>query len=112
MDAMSEAEIRDQLKVVLVAAMRDRHRRRVTTCRTALAALDNATAVPTTDQPAGQTNVGLAAAEVERRVVDENQARTIILAEAADLDAAAEHHSADAAVELAAEAAFLRGLAG
>jgi hypothetical protein len=85
--------------------------------RTALAALDNAEAVPCApaEAAASSTHVagghaGLGAAEASRRVLAEDEERAIVRAEVEDLRAAAAEYSAAGQDERAASAARTAGV--
>lgn len=84
--------LRTRLRVELTARMRQRDRVAVATLRTALAALDNAEAVPVTplprtgDGPVAQAVLGVGAAEVERRALSEVDEVALVRAELASLD--------------------------
>ena len=84
----TKADLRPPLRRQLKAAMRDRDRIAVSALRDAIAALDNAEAVePGQDVPAQVSEhvaggvVGLAAAELERRILDPASQRSIVRAE-------------------------------
>ncbi|WP_323100972.1 hypothetical protein [Intrasporangium sp. YIM S08009] len=115
---MTTSPLRLALRARLTAAMRERDRGAVSALRTTLAALDNAEAVPMSDVPglvAGPSSsehvagaaVGVGAAEVDRRVLGEDDERAVVEAEVASLFDAARHRrgTGDGAGAEAAEAA-------
>jgi hypothetical protein len=78
-------DLRDHLRLGLKAAVRDRDRIAVAALREAIAALDNAEAVPVDTDPDAQVGqyvaggvVGLGAAEAERRTLDAKAQQAII----------------------------------
>jgi len=111
--------MRTKLREGLTAALKDRDRVAASAIRSALAAIDNAEAVPADPAPvstAGNEHVagaaiGLGAAEAERRHLTEGDIRSIVAAEVRDrTDTAAEyerHGRDDAAERLRTEAAVL-----
>ena len=106
--------LRDQLRAALTGALKARDRQAASVLRSALAAIDNAESVQTSGRGAGaieQSPLGLAAAEVARRELTENDIIAIVQAEIADReDAARGYESAGAvepAVRLRQEAAYL-----
>ena len=101
--------VRSRLQSALRAAMKERDAAAMSALRSALAAIDNAAAVPVSGQrpsaapsrAAPSENVpiaggvaGLGAAEVARRAVTEEEAAAIAAAEAADRRAAARDYRA------------------
>jgi hypothetical protein len=83
----SDDDLRSQLRRHLCVAVRDRDRIAVAALRDAIAALDNAEAIPTdADMPARSGEyvagaaVGLGAAEAERRILDAGEQRAIVRA--------------------------------
>ena len=99
---MTTSPLRLALRARLTAAMRERDRGAVAALRTALAALDNAEAVPLADLPrrlAGPSGsehvagaaVGVGAAEADRRELAEDDEHAIVAAEVASLLEAALH---------------------
>jgi hypothetical protein len=120
--------IEQRLRTALTAAMRARDTVAVSALRSAVAALDNATAVPPSlDSGPGSAHVagsavgagavGAGAAEAPRREPTEAEAEALVRAEIADRLAAAETYGAGAAAdrlrtEASHLAAILGGLAG
>lgn len=109
--------VRVLLRAELTRAMRARDRESVAVCRTALAALDNAEAVPIDDvPPAGAVEasaIGVGAAEAQRATLTPAQERAIVEAEIAEREAAAgglQSSRPQRAQELLREAALLREL--
>ena len=115
----TSAPIRQALRDALPGAMKTRDTPSRNAIRSALAAIENAEAVPvdgaagvdaTSEHIAGAA-VGVGAAEAERRELDEEQALEIVSAERDErLSAAAELRAAgrgDRAADLEAEAAAL-----
>lgn len=108
--------IRDALRAALVAAMKQRDRAAVSVYRTALAAIENAEAVPPADSlRAGAIEAspsGVGGAEVARVSLSEDQVRGVVVAEAAERRSAAELLAADpvAADRLVREAELLDAL--
>jgi uncharacterized protein YqeY len=92
--AQVRPSLRQRLRDALVAAMRERDRVAVTALRGALAAIDNAEAVDTSAVASGSlaiesSPVGVGAAEVERRVLSDEDIVQIVRSEVADREAAA-----------------------
>jgi uncharacterized protein len=90
----SELPLRQRLRAALPAALKARDRVAVAALRATLAAIDNAEAVDrpaTVDQRLAieQTPIGIAAAEVERRVLTADQVEHIVRTEVAEREAAA-----------------------
>jgi uncharacterized protein YqeY len=114
-----DGAIRPRLEQALREALRERNAVAVSAVRSALAALDNAQAVPAapatgaSDSPhfAGAA-AGLGAGEAERRRLGEAEARDIVRAEVAERQAAAREYDrrglADQAARLRREATVLR----
>jgi hypothetical protein len=109
--------IEQRLRTALTAAMRARDTVAVSALRSAVAALDNATAVPPSpDSGPGSAHfagsaVGVGAAEAPRRELTEAQAEALVRAEIADRLAAAETYGAGAAaVRLRTEASHLAAI--
>jgi uncharacterized protein YqeY len=109
--------IEQRLRTALRAALRARDAVAVSALRSTLAALDNATAVPSSDAPAPGASpiagavVGLGAAEVPRRELTEAEAVAVVRAEIAERTAAAQTYGpGPAADRLHAEADHLRAL--
>ena len=80
---------RERLRAALSAALRQRDSARVAVFRTALAALDNAEAVPVGEQDPGSlaleaTPVGAGAREAERRQLSEEDVVFVVRAEISD----------------------------
>jgi len=117
---VADSAIRKRLEGVLRETLRARDTVAVSALRSALAALDNAQAVPAAPAPvAGASSphfagaaAGLGAGEAERRRLSEAQARDIVRAEVAERQAAAREYErrghADQAGRLRREAAVLR----
>jgi len=117
---VQDSAIRPRLEQALREALRARDTGAVSALRSALAALDNAQAVPAAPAPvAGASSphfagaaAGLGAGEAERRRLSEAQARDIVRAEVAERQAAAREYErrghADQAGRLRREAAVLR----
>lgn len=86
--------VRTALRAAIVDAMRSRDREAAATYRTALAAIDNAEAVPATQAPrAGaieSASLGVGVADAPRRTLTELQMRGIVAAEADALREAAQ----------------------
>lgn len=110
--------VRARLRAALTPAMRARDTAAVAALRSALAALDNAGAVPTSTDPASPASehvagavAGVGAAEVARRELTEAEQVAIVRAEVAERGAAATVADgagrADHAARLRAEAAAL-----
>ena len=93
---MPAVPLRQRLELALRAALRTRDTIAVSALRTALAAIDNAGAVPAGPAPTAGTGglhfagavSGLGAAEAERRALTELEAEQIIRAEVAERQAA------------------------
>ncbi|PZF79266.1 hypothetical protein [Jiangella anatolica] len=82
---MTADALRARLRTDLGAAMKTRHRDAVTALRTALAAIDNAEAVPTaapppdaTSEHIGGAHAGLGAAEAARRELSLEDVRALL----------------------------------
>ncbi len=108
--------VRELLRTELTRAMRARDRAAVSVCRTTLAALDNAEAVPIdVVPPAGAVEasaIGLGAAEAERAALTPAQERALVAAEIAERESAARGLATSypqRAEALAREAELLRG---
>jgi hypothetical protein len=95
--------LRDRLRARLTQARRDRDVELAAALRTAIAAIENAEAVPSGPVPARSVTtsehvagavVGVGAGETDRRGLDEEDERGIVRAEAADLRSAAGQYSA------------------
>jgi uncharacterized protein YqeY len=94
-DVANEA-IRDRLRRALRDALRSRDKAATSALRSALAALDNASAVPSGSGPAPASGphfagalTGLGAGEVPRRGLADGEAARLVRAEIADREAAA-----------------------
>lgn len=111
--------MRANLRAGLTAALKARDRVAVTALRSALAAIDNAEAVPV-DLPQGTVTgnehvagaaIGLGAAEAERRHLTDTDVRSIVEAEVRERSAAAEEYERlgrdDLAEKVRAEAEVL-----
>ena len=86
----TDSPLRSRLRAALVDARRARDAETVSTLRTALAALENAEAVPTGSVAGALEDapVGVGAAEAERRVLSEADELAVLDAEIAALDEA------------------------
>lgn len=86
--------VRTALRAAIVDAMRSRDREAAATYRTALAAIDNAEAVPATQAPRDgaieSASLGVGVADAPRRTLTELQMRGIVAAEADALRKAAQ----------------------
>jgi uncharacterized protein len=87
----------DRLRAALPAAIRSRDTSAVSALRSALAAIENAAAVPPSGGADGRTEtglptVGLGATEVARREQDSAEVERIVRAEIADRQAAADEY--------------------
>ncbi|WP_244929467.1 hypothetical protein [Nocardioides sp. W7] len=102
---MTDSALRADLRARLTRARLDRDRAGAAALRSAIAALENAEAVPVASGAAGPAEVssehvagaaaGLGAAEAERRVLDDAEERAIVARERAELlDAAASYDAA------------------
>ncbi|KAA0023632.1 GatB/YqeY domain-containing protein [Antrihabitans cavernicola] len=112
--------MRTELRRDLTTAMKAKDRTAVAALRSALAAIDNAEAVPSDSLDAVATDgehvagahVGLGAADVARRVLTDGDVRSIIESEVHERDAAAEKYEAmdraDDALRLRSEGDVLR----
>lgn len=111
--------MRANLRADLTAALKARNRAAVTALRSALAAIDNAEAVPVDDpldSASGNVHgagsaIGLGAAEAERRHLTEADLRSIVENEVSERSAAAQEYEqlgrTDLAQRLRAEAEVL-----
>lgn len=111
------ADLRAELQSRLRDAMRQRDKTAVSACRTALAAIANAEAVPVDAVPrAGAIEgsaIGVGAADAPRRELSGDHIRAIVLGEIAERDQAAQSLAAtgpERAATLRAEADVLRDL--
>ncbi|WP_026820534.1 GatB/YqeY domain-containing protein [Arthrobacter castelli] len=112
--------MRDTMRRDLKTAMKARDRVAVTAIRSALAAIDNAEAIPVERSVAengtaevAASAVGIGAAEADRRDLDAEDMRAIVEAEVNDRTAVAGEYEqaghSDAGDKLRAEADVLRG---
>jgi uncharacterized protein YqeY len=99
---VQDTPIRQRLQLALRGALRARDTIAVSALRTALSAIDNASAIPVGPAPAGTGGphfagavAGLGAAEAERRTLTEPEVEQIVRAEVAERQATA--HSYDQA---------------
>ncbi|GAA2666651.1 hypothetical protein [Actinoplanes palleronii] len=84
--------LRDRLQAALLPAMKAKDRVTVTALRSALAAIENAAAVPSRDTGSGLPATGLGVTEVPRRAQDDAEIERIVRAEVDErLTAAAEY---------------------
>ena len=115
------ADLTDRLRAALTVAMRSRDRDGVTALRTALGAIDNASAVDpgesgpaVADGPIAGAASGVGATEAARRELTDADVAAIVEAEIAERDAAATDYEragrVDGAIHLRAEAAALRAV--
>ncbi|GAA4031786.1 hypothetical protein GCM10022247_66060 [Allokutzneria multivorans] len=110
--------MRASLRASLTAALKARDRVAITALRSALAAIDNAEAVPAERSPTtgsehvAGASVGVGATEAQRRDLTEADLRSIVENEVRERTAAAADYSArglhDTATQLRAEAEVLR----
>lgn len=114
---MTSPSLRDTLRTRLTSALKDRDRASASTVRQALAAIDNAEAVPVETLPrAGAIEgsaVGLGAADAARRQLTEAEILALVCAEQlSHLEAAAavESHAPERAEEHRRAAALLGSL--
>jgi uncharacterized protein YqeY len=84
--------LQQRLQAALPAAMKARDKPAVTALRSALAAIDNAAAVPPQEASFGLPAVGLGVTEVARRDQDEAEIERIVRAEIADRLTAADEY--------------------
>jgi uncharacterized protein YqeY len=110
--------LRERLRAGLTEARRERDAELAGALRTAIAAIENAEAVPTSSPAAAAVPTsehvaggvaGVGTGEAERRLLDEEDERGIVRAEAADLRSAARQY---AAAGRSAEAAAAERVAG
>jgi uncharacterized protein YqeY len=115
---VADTGTRQRLQLALGEALRARDKVATSALRSALAAIDNASAVPAAPAPAGAggphfagTVAGLGAGEAERRRLTEAEAEQIVRAEVAERQAAAHDYDqtghADQAGRLRREAQVL-----
>lgn len=92
--ASSDADLRARLRRALTTAMRARDADTLLAVRSAIAAIDNAEAVPVEAAPAAgaieNAAVGVGAAEAQRRVVPPTEQEALVRAEIDERIAAAE----------------------
>ena len=105
--------IRGVLRRHLRERMVARDRPAVQAIRSAVAAIENAEAQPTDGSSATEQLLGAStSADVARRVVSDEEARAVVVAEIDELDAAARHHRSigrsDSAVTIEGQADLLR----
>jgi len=84
--------LQQRLQAALPVAMKARDKPAVSALRSALAAIDNAAAVPPRDSDFGPASVGLGVTEVARREQDETEVDRIVRAEVAERLAAADQY--------------------
>lgn len=80
----TDSPLRTRLRTALLGARRDRDAGTVSALRTAIAALENAEAVPAPQRPAGALEdapLGVGASEARRRVLDEADELAVLDAE-------------------------------
>jgi uncharacterized protein YqeY len=102
----TDSPLRSRLRSALLDARRDRDAEKVSTIRTALAALENAEAVPAHGRAGGaleQAPVGVGATEAARRVLSDAEEQAVLDAEIASLEQARRAY-ADSVPERAAAA--------
>lgn len=94
--SIESVPVRQQLRDALGVAIKARDRSAASVLRTTLGAIENAEAVELTESEGGSTSlaieqivVGVGAAEVERRLLTEDDVRGIVRSELAERDAAA-----------------------
>lgn len=111
---MSASPIVDRLRAAATDALRARDRVTLAAVRAALAAIDNASAVPLTDEHrAGAVEASGRVADVPRRELSEQDRRAVVSAEVRERLQAAEQvrgHRPDVAAELESTAALLQRL--
>jgi uncharacterized protein YqeY len=94
---MEDSAVRQRLQTALGAALKGRDKIAASALRSALAAIDNASAVPAASAPAASTGgphfagaiAGLGAAEAERRYLSEAEIEEIVRTEVAERQTAA-----------------------
>lgn len=88
--------IRQALRTALTDALRARDKTAIAALRSAIAAIDNAESVPIGEHRAGAIELAgtLGAAEVPRKILTEDDIRTILQCEVADRRAAAQDYQA------------------
>lgn len=116
-----DSPLRTALRSRLTTAMRARDREAVSVLRTAVAAIENAEAVPVGEAPRPVTSgdvagaaIGLGAGETPRRTLDDAAERTVVEAEVRSLAEAEQLYAGtgnrDRARQAAAGAALLEGV--
>jgi hypothetical protein len=117
--AANEASVRAALRREMSRAMKERDRRALAAYRTALSAIDNAEAVPLTDEHrAGAVELsplGVGRTDAERRPLTERDMRELVRLQAEDCRVTAlvlERTNSDAAQELHRDAMLLLELLG
>ena len=104
-------QLRQKMKIDLMNAMKAREQLKVATLRSVLAALDNAEAVPAVERPRLTAPVIGQSQEVPRRVLSEEDIRTIIQREADERNAASTEYArlgqAEESARLQAAAALI-----
>lgn len=113
---MNTTELRDALRVDLKTALRARDRTSMSALRSALAAIDNAQAVPTEARAGAveDASVGVGTTEAERRTLTGADLRDILQQEVDERRAAAtecDPHAPERAERLRAEAAVIAAYA-
>lgn len=108
-----DGAIREVLRRHLRERMVARDRPAVQAIRSAVAAIENAEAQPTDGSSATEQLLGASAStDVARRLVSEQEARAVVVAEIAELDAAAREHRSigrsDSAATIEQQAGLLR----
>jgi uncharacterized protein len=94
---MDDSSVRQRLQLALRAALKGRDKIAASALRSALAAIDNASAVPAAPPPAASTGsahfagtaAGVGAAEAERRFLSAAETEEIVATEVAERHAAA-----------------------
>ncbi len=114
----TDSPLRDRLRAALLTARKARDAQTVSTLRTALAALENAEAVPTAVSSGAieDAPVGVGATEAQRRVLSDADELAVLDGEIASLDEAGRTYAdsvperADAARRAAQTLADVRGV--
>ena len=111
----TDSSLRDRLRVALLAARRARDAQTVSTLRNALAALENAEAVPTgvASGAIEDAPVGVGATEAQRRVLTDADELAVLDSEIASLEEASRAYAdsvPERAVAARAAAQMLAGL--
>jgi hypothetical protein len=109
----TDSPLRTRLRTALLEARRARDAETVSTLRTALAALENAEAVPAAARAGAleDSPVGAGAAEAERRVLTHDDELAVLDAEIAALDEAGRAYACSAPERAAAAREAARRLA-